>query len=168
MKLSKIALVSSLTVMIFAAGCVGHAPNAESGEFKDFTLKSTTGESVNFKTLVSSKKAVLLNFWATWCPPCREEIPGLISLQQKYGGNDFTILGVDIGESQAKVAGFMKKMGMNYPVVLDTDQAVGERYQVVGIPTSYLYNSKGEMIGEYHSYSDELVRDIEKAVKADA
>lgn len=164
MKRSNIVTIACLSVALFVVGCVGQSPSANSGELKDFTLNDLSGQKVNFKQLVSSKKAVLLNFWATWCPPCREEIPGLVSLQKKYEAEGFTVLGVSIGESHKKVSNFAKKMGMNYPVLLDSDQKVGESYQIVGIPTSYLYDSTGALVGEYHAYTPELVADIQKTL----
>ncbi len=130
-----------------------------------FTLKNLDGEDVSLEALLKRNKAVLLNFWATWCPPCREEIPDLIKLQETYQGRSFTILGVDVGESGAKVSGFVKKIGINYPVVLDSDNRVTEIYRVVGIPTSLLIDSDGKILGVYHGFTGPLVEDVKKAVE---
>ena len=157
--------------VLFVAGCVGEGPresHADMGNLKDgqlFTLKSSTGGEGSLSDELRQNKAVLLNFWATWCPPCREEIPGLISIQEKFGGQSFTILGVDVGESEKKVSSFAKKMNINYPLLLDTSQSVSESYGVVGIPTSILISSDGKILGEYHAYTQKLVSDIEKALK---
>ena len=114
---------------------------------------------------MKQNKAVLLNFWATWCPPCREEIPGLIKLQEAYRNKSFTILGVDVGESQKKAAGFVEKTSINYPVVLDSDMKVAEAYSVFGIPTTFLLSSEGKILGEYHGFTSRLVADVEKALQ---
>ncbi len=160
----KTAALTALAACVLTAGCM--ESQAKVGDTAaDFSLKNLDGQSVSLNQELKTRKAVLLNFWATWCPPCREEIPGLISLQKKYGGDAFTILGVDVGESQVKVANFVKKVGINYPVLLDSDQAVGEMYRVVGIPTSYLVASDGRILGEYHAYTPELVEDVENAIK---
>jgi thiol-disulfide isomerase/thioredoxin len=106
-----------------------------------------------------------VNFWATWCPPCREEIPDLIKLYAKNKDRGLEILGVDVGESPTKVSNFIEKAGINYPVVLDRDMSVSETYRVVGIPTTYLMNSEGAILGEYHGYTPQLVSDVEKALK---
>ena len=162
-----------ISLFLFAAGCTGsasHEPkaNTSSRELQaahKFILNDLNGQPVNLDTVLKQNKAVLINFWATWCPPCREEIPGLIDLQKKYKNQSFTVLGVDAGESKLKVSSFAGKIGINYPVVLDTDMAVTERYSVYGIPTSFLVFSDGRILGEYHAYSPKLVADVEKALK---
>ena len=161
-----------LSLFLFTLGCMGpdsRQVNANaSGELKNsqkFTLNNLKGEPVNLEALLKQNKAVLINFWATWCPPCREEIPGLIDLQEKFRNKSFTILGVDAGESQTKVSGFAEKMGINYPVVLDSDMAVAKHYSIYGIPTSLLVSSDGKILGEYHTYSRELEADVEKALR---
>ncbi len=134
-------------------------------ETQFFSLKDTKGEAVELKSFLQNHKAVLVNFWATWCPPCREEIPGLIDLQTKYKDKGFSVLGVDVGESSKKVESFMAKLGINYPVVLDTENAAAYAYGIVGIPTSLLINADGKIIGEYHAYTKEIVSDVAKAVE---
>ncbi len=165
-------LIAFLTVLLAVIGCAApgdkgasSAQASEISRMEDFTLEDAQGQKVNLSALLKTHKAVLVNFWATWCPPCREEIPGLIELQKSKGGAAFTILGVDIGESPAKVSNFVQKIGINYPVALDRDQSVAEKYRVVGIPTSYLVSSDGNIIGEYHAYSQQLVEDVEKATR---
>ena len=149
------------------AGCgSSSARSAGSGTAPQFTLKDIKGNEVSLESALKENKAVLVNFWATWCPPCREEIPDLIKLQKKYEGKDFTILGLDVGESAAKVGAFGAKAGINYPLLLDSEQSVAEQYGVVGIPTSYLIASDGKLLGEYHSYNTALGRDVEKALQA--
>ncbi len=161
-----------LSLCLFVLGCVGpdsrHVSANASGELQDlqkFTLNDLENKPVSLERLLKQNKAVLINFWATWCPPCREEIPGLIDLQKKFGDKSFTILGVDVGESKVKASSFAEKIGINYPVVLDLDMAVTERYSVVGIPTSFLVSSQGKILGEYHAYSRQLEADVEKALE---
>ncbi len=160
-----------LSLFFFTAGCMGPSSgdsSAQDGHLSDrqlFTLKNLDGEYVSLEALLKRNKAVLLNFWATWCPPCREEIPDLIKLQETYQDRSFTILGVDVGESAAKVSSFVKKIGINYPVVLDSDNRVAEIYRVVGIPTSLLIDSDGKTLGVYHGFTGPLVEDVKKAVE---
>ncbi len=163
---NRMAVIVCISVSLFIFGCVG-APQsvAQSGQMQDFTLKNTEGKEVSLSTVLKSHKAVLVNFWATWCPPCREEIPGLIDLQKTKGGETFTVLGIDVGESSQKVSNFAKKNGINYPVLLDAEQSVAEKNGIVGIPTSFLVSSEGKILGEYHEYSPELVADVEKAIR---
>ncbi len=166
-------LVLTFSMVFFAAGCTGsHAGRSDSAsagvltDAQHFTLASADGAQMSLDGLLASHKAVLLNFWATWCPPCREEIPDLIRLQEKHGGDDFTIVGIDIGESAARVKAFAEKAGINYPLLLDADSGVAESYGVVGIPTSLLVTSDGRVLGTYHAATPQLFTDVEKALAA--
>ena len=162
----------ALVLVFFLAGCVGgnpsHVDASTAGSLRPeqrFTLKDTAGRELSLSDILKENKVVLLNFWATWCPPCQEEIPDLIRLQTQYKDRGFTVLGVDVAESAKKVSSFVAKHGMNYPIVLDADSEVSEKFQVVGIPTSLLVSSDGKILGEYHSASPELFRDVENASK---
>ena len=161
-----------LSLFLFVLGCMGSDSRQVSanagGELQvsqKFTLTDSKGESVSLESLLKQNKAVLVNFWATWCPPCREEIPGLIHLQEKFKDRSFTVLGVNVGESKVKVSTFAERIGINYPVVLDSDSAASESYSVYGIPTSFLVSSSGRVLGEYHAYSRQLEADVEKALQ---
>ncbi len=174
MKFSR-RLISAFTLSLFffMAGCMGPSSrdsNAATatgrlGSEQMFTLKNLNGEDVSLEALLKRNKAVLLNFWATWCPPCREEIPDLIKLQEAYQGRLFTVLGVDVAESPAKVSSFANKIGINYPVVLDRDNRVAGIYGVVGIPTSLLIGSDGKVLGVYYGFTRQLAEDVKKAVE---
>ena len=169
----RLTSVVVLVAVFFILGGMGAASRSSDaaavGELtsdKLFTLKDLEGKDVSLETLLKQNKAVLLNFWATWCPPCREEIPDLIAMQAKYKDSSFTILGIDEAESQKKVAAYVKKTQINYPVVLDADSAVAFQYNVVGIPTSILVNSERKVLGIYYGFTPELVRDVEEALKS--
>lgn len=156
-----------LAILMFVGGCVASNEFVSAAQLKEnqyFTLQDLEGQPVSLRDVLKTHKAVLINFWATWCPPCKEEIPGFIESQKAHGGQGFIILGVDVGESQKKVAAFAKKQGINYPVLLDSDMAVADTFKVVGIPTSLLVLSDGSIVDVYHSYSEKLVLDIEKAL----
>ncbi len=162
--------ITFLSALLFLVGCMG--PRQENvsaasplSRTQRFHLNNLSGGAVSLDSLLKQNKAVLLNFWASWCPPCREEIPDLIKLQDKYKNSSFTVLGVDEGESAKKVANFIAKMKINYPVVLDAEGEVASEYGVVGIPTSFLISSDGKILREYHSASPELFRDVENALK---
>ena len=169
----RIFSIGFLSLFLLVLGCMGpdsrqSRANAsgESQVLQKFTLNNLKDEPVSLDMLLKKNRAVLINFWATWCPPCREEIPGLITLQEKFKDKSFTVLGVDVGESKTKVSNFAEKIGINYPVVLDPDMSVTERYSVVGIPTSFLVSSTGKILGEYHAYTPDLETDVEKALES--
>lgn len=88
----------------------------------DFKLPNLEGETVAMS--LWDGEVVLVNFWATWCAPCRDEIPHLIELQRRYGGQDFRVIGIAIDE-QDPVKTFSKKFGINYPILIGPQQGIG-------------------------------------------
>lgn len=168
MKFQRKSLLSVVgAALVLLTGCMQDSGARPSGSepAPAFVLQDIHGTSVSLDAVLKANKAVLLNFWATWCPPCQEEIPELIRLQNQYGKSGFTVLGIDVGESPAKVSSFAKKMGINYPLLLDRNQEVATRYGIVGIPTSYLVSGEGKIIGEYHAATPKLFDDVKKAVQ---
>ena len=128
-----------LTVLLFASLML---PFSSSFAFQ-FT--DTQGHS---QTLAAYKgKRLLVNFWATWCPPCRAEIPDLIALHNQYHNNKFAVLGVAMDyDSAQQVADFVHKMHISYPIVLGDEKLASEVGQVEGLPTSYLFNPQGKIV----------------------
>jgi thiol-disulfide isomerase/thioredoxin len=89
-------------------------------------------------------KVVFLNIWATWCPPCREEMPSMEKLYQELKGKDFEILAVSIDKLGAKVvAPFMKEYKLNFPAILDTEGTIQNLYGTTGVPESFIIDKKG-------------------------
>lgn len=106
-----------------------------------FTLSTLDGKTF---TLKQPGKVVLMDIWATWCPPCRAEIPYVIRLSKKYAGKDVVIAGVSVDQRKGDVSGFAKDKGINYTIVLDPGgQTVGGPYQLRGIPATYIIDKKG-------------------------
>jgi thiol-disulfide isomerase/thioredoxin len=108
-----------------------------------FALRDLAGRRVSLADYRG--KAVLINFWATWCAPCRIEMPWFIALQQKYSAQGFAILGIDSDypEDLAKVPGFAKKMGLNYPVLYSNGQTESEYGCCDYLPMSYYVDRTG-------------------------
>ncbi len=111
----------------------------------DFTLDSLNGNSVRLSDLRG--KAVLLNFWATWCSPCKIEMPWFIEFQQQYGPQGLQIVGVAMDDSSKEdIAKFAKEMGVNYPVLLGKE-AVGDAYGgVPALPESFFIGRDGKIV----------------------
>jgi thiol-disulfide isomerase/thioredoxin len=138
---------------IKAASKKGDNPNAAPDE-PELTLKDLDGKSVSLAQLKG--KVVLVNFWATWCDPCRFEIPWLIEMQQKYGAKGFTVLGIAMDDEGPKVvAPFVQKeqfdvnggkSTMNYPIVIGDDAAADKFGGLLGYPTSVLISRDGKQI----------------------
>ncbi len=139
MRLARIALAA---VLLLAAG--GAAAQG-------FVFKDMHGQAQRLSDYRG--KWVLVNFWATWCPPCLQEIPDLISLYEAHKNTDLMVIGVALDSSEKSVRDFVAKQHISYPVaVSDYDQAeqVG---QVEALPTSYLYDPAGKLV----SYQEGMV-----------
>jgi len=107
----------------------------------EFTLLDLSGVEVQLSDYRG--KVLLLNFWATWCPPCQQEIPMFIEVYEELKDEDFVILAVSIGEGKEKVSGFVSEKGMTFPVLLDSSKDVARRYLVRAIPTSVVVDRDG-------------------------
>jgi peroxiredoxin len=117
----------------------------ERRQHADFTLTDLSGTKWNLRALAG--KVVLVNFWATWCPPCRKELPDLQTLYQRFGSRGFVILAIS-DEDAAKVKPFVAEQGLSYPVLLDPGRKVNELFQVEGIPKSFVYGRDGKLVAE--------------------
>ena len=111
----------------------------------DFSLSDLQGRSWHLQELRG--KVVLVNFWATWCPPCRKEMPDLQALFDKYKEQGFVILAIS-DEDAAKVSPFIAERKVNYPVMLDPGRKVNELFQVEGIPKSFVYDREGKLVAQ--------------------
>ena len=107
----------------------------------DFTLDDVSGQRIKLSDLRGHP--VVINFWATWCPPCRQELPALQSAYQRFRDKGVVLLGVDLKENAETIQNFTTQFGLTYPLLLDRDGAVSERYQVRGIPTTVIVNADG-------------------------
>jgi len=91
-------------------------------------------------------KWVLVNFWATWCPPCLEEIPDLVEMHNARKDKDFVVIGVAMSSSSESVIAFSKQMEISYPVVFGNDKIAAQIGRVDALPTSYLYDPTGKLV----------------------
>jgi peroxiredoxin len=107
----------------------------------DFELKTLSGDAVKLSDLKGKK--VMLNFWATWCPPCKAEMPAMEEFH-KEAGDEVVILAVNI-DPHLDVKAFVDENGITFPIPLDTEDKVNETYQVLSIPTTYFIDTKGNI-----------------------
>lgn len=124
----------------------------------DFNLRDGGGGMASLSG--NRGNLILLNFWATWCGPCREEMPSMEQLSRSFGGQGFTILAVNQRESAAQVERYMKTNGLNFRAPLDTDGRVSNSYRVYGIPVSYLIDANGQAIGMKSGSRDWAAREV--------
>jgi cytochrome c biogenesis protein CcmG, thiol:disulfide interchange protein DsbE len=107
----------------------------------DFTLPSPGGGAIHLADFRG--KAVVLNFWASWCVPCAEEMPALEAFYQLHKGQDVVVIGVDVGETADTAAAFALQHGVTFPIVLDQDAAVADRYGLRGLPMTLVIDRMG-------------------------
>lgn len=109
-------------------------------------------------------KWVLVNFWATWCPPCLEEIPDLVEMHNARKASDFVVIGIAMSSSMDSVNAFAKQMEISYPIVFGDEKTAAQIGKVVALPTSYLYDPTGKLV----SYQAGMVTraDIEAFIRS--
>jgi peroxiredoxin len=114
-------------------------------EHADFTLADLSGKNWTLAELRG--KVVLVNFWATWCPPCRKEMPDLEALYTRFGAKGFVVLGIS-DEDKAKVEPFIRERKVSFPVLLDPGRKVNDLFVVEGIPKSFVYDREGKLVAQ--------------------
>ena len=123
------------TVLIVAIGFLVCSSQVQAETATPWSLKDLDGKTVNLSDFKG--KIVVLNFWATWCPPCRREIPDFVSLQKEYQGKGVVIIGLSVDSAQpSEVAAFVKKVGINYPIVMSSDEIAQKYGAGEGIPVT--------------------------------
>lgn len=110
----------------------------------NFKLKDLNGKVVSLSDFKGKK--VFLNFWASWCPPCRAEMPDIEKLYQETKDSDLVILAVNIGDDKNTARSFIEKNKYNFTVLLDLDQSIATQYNIVAIPTSFFIDKEGNII----------------------
>jgi len=114
-------------------------------EHPEFALKDLSGKTWTFAELRG--KVVLVNFWATWCPPCRKEMPDLEALYERFGAQGLAVLGIS-DEEAAKVQPFIRERKISFPVLLDPGRKVNEMFVVEGIPKTFVYDRDGKLVAQ--------------------
>lgn len=112
----------------------------------NFTLKDLDGKEVSLKDLKGKK--VFLNFWATWCPPCRGEMPEIEKIYEESKNSDLVIIAVNIGEDRDTVKAFMDKNNYKFKVLLDSNNDIATNYQISAIPTSFFIDKDGKIVNK--------------------
>ncbi|MBU1863161.1 MAG: TlpA family protein disulfide reductase, partial [Candidatus Omnitrophica bacterium] len=139
-KLSFIIVMLVISVSIF--GCHESGAMSSGTKAADFTLGTLDGQTVTLSSLKGKK--VLLDFFATWCPPCRQELKEIDQIVNEYQSDDYAILCISVDRSKKTVESFMRKQGYSMTVLFD-DQNVAQQYGVRGIPALYLVDKNGDI-----------------------
>ena len=140
---------------VTAAEINGKAPN--------FTLKSQTGK--NLKLSEFRGQVVMINFWASWCAPCRQEMPLLEALYKKYKPLGFTILGVNVEQDTSKAKSLLKGIRVSFPVLFDNTNEVSKLYRVAAMPTTVIIDRDGNMRYLHQGYKPGYEKDYQEQVR---
>jgi len=114
-----------------------------------FTLTDINGKSVSLSDFKG--KVVILDFWATWCPPCKREIPDFIKLQKEFGSRGLQVVGIALDEP-GKVQAYASQNGINYPVLLGSDDIAWKYGGIQGIPTTFIIDKTGKIVSKFEGY----------------
>lgn len=140
---ARVAVVGSLAILSLSASA-DPAP--------DFTLQSSTGENVRLAE--QRGQVVMLNFWASWCGPCRKEMPLLDAMYQRYSSAGFVLYGVNVEEDNTDAKKLLKELGVTFPVLFDTESKASSLYNVDAMPTTVVIDKKGQVRFVNRGYKD--------------
>jgi peroxiredoxin len=135
----------SLDTPPFKAAMAKLEADDESRQQANFTLTDLQGKTWTLKDLKG--KVVLVNFWATWCPPCNKEMPDLEALSKRFADQGFVILAISDEEAD-KVKPFIAQRNITYPILLDAGRKVNELFEVEGIPKTFVYDRQGKLVAQ--------------------
>jgi len=156
-----------LAVVFFLAGGPLHAQSAGAPDFKaipklqelkdrqvapDFTLPEPGGKKVSLQDFRG--KVVFLNFWASWCESCRDEMPSMERLYREYKGKGLEIVAVNVKDKRPDALAFVKELRLNYPILMDPEGEVGLLYGAFGLPVTYLIDRKGVVLARLWGPAD--------------
>jgi len=136
-------------------------------EAPEFNLEDQDG---NFLKMSDYKgKVVIVNFWATWCPPCRKEMPSMQRAWEILQKEDIMMLAINVGEDSDQIFSFTAEYPVEFPLIMDTDSSVVRQWKVRGLPTTYIVNPAGQIvyqaIGDREWDSEEIMNQIRKLKK---
>jgi peroxiredoxin len=129
----------------------------------DFTLRTMGGP--NLRLQEQRGRVVLVNFWATWCAPCRKEMPHLNRLYEKYRASGFVLLGVNVDEDARNATELATKLGLKFPVLLDTDKKTSRLYDLSAMPATVLIDRDGRVRYVHRGYQDGYEDTYDKQVR---
>jgi peroxiredoxin len=162
---SALRILASLAFAVVAGTASSAiAPQAQA---PDFTLHAMSGPNMSLQA--QRGRVVMVNFWATWCAPCRQEMPQLNRLYQKYRSSGFVLLGVNVDDDPSKAAEVATKLGVTFPVLLDADKRVSKLYDLNTMPSTVIIDRDGKVRyvhrGYLAGYEDNYEKQIRELLK---
>jgi thiol-disulfide isomerase/thioredoxin len=162
----------ALCGLVLGAGAAhgGELTPWSGGATPSLSLKDTAGNTHDLAAYRG--KVVLVNFWATWCEPCREEMPSMQALRRRLAGKPFEVLAVNLMESEEKIAAFRKSSRIDLPILIDRDGSAANRWQVRMLPISFVIDRSGairyQLVGEANWTGPKVAPVIARLLGADA
>jgi peroxiredoxin len=156
-------LISLFTMLLLSAPIHSLRAATVDKPAPDFTLKSLSGKNVKLSEMAGN--VVMLNFWASWCGPCRKEMPLLNDLHNKYKKLGFTILGVNVEQEQKLAKSFLSDTPVNFPILFDKSNKVSKDYDVIAMPTTVMIDRNGKVRFIHKGYKDGDEKKYKKMVK---
>jgi len=129
----------------------------------DFTLRDLQGKSIAFSSLKG--KVVLLNFWATWCPPCKAEMPAMNRLYHEIKARGFEIIAVSTDTSLSTIRDYLAKNRVDFPILHDEKKSVSKQYRVFSMPTTFLIDRNGTIVEKFYGEYDWTDSDVRKQIE---
>jgi peroxiredoxin len=164
-RLFSLRIVASVAFVVVAGSA--SSAIAPTTPAPDFSLHAMSGPNMRLKD--QRGRVVMVNFWATWCAPCQQEMPQLNRLYQKYRSSGFVLLGVNVDDDSSKAADLATKLGITFPVLLDADKTVSKLYDVSTMPSTMLIDRDGKVRyvhrGYLAGYEDAYEKQIRELLK---
>jgi peroxiredoxin len=160
---TSLVLSTALALALWAPVAPAFALDA-GDRMPEIGLTDLSGKKVTAASLKG--KVVIVDFWASWCAPCKEEMPVLQRLHKKYGPKGLVVVGVSVDNDASNVKGFLKKLGVSFPIVHDAKHAVSERYSPPTMPSSYIVDRKGIVRHVHKGFRAGDAKKMEAEVKA--
>lgn len=153
-----------IIALVLCVISVGSFANIKADAAPDFVLKSASGKNIRLSELKG--RVVMLNFWATWCGPCAEEIPHLNKLHETLDSYDFELLGINLDEDQSKAKHLAKKLNVNFPILFDEEKIVSKNFSIDAMPTTILIDRSGKIRHINRGFKDGYVERYYRQIQA--
>ena len=148
--MKRIGIILAIVIAIAAWLTLHHAAPKQAGSAKlapAFSLKDTAGHPLQLSDYRG--KVVVLDFWATWCEPCKQEIPHLIDLQNRYGAQGLQVVGISMDDSEDPVRAFQQQYKMNYPIAVGNEHLADQYGGVLGLPITFVIDKQGQIVARH-------------------
>jgi peroxiredoxin len=162
--MKEISSMRKLCITFVGILLAGLAWSSVEGPAPDFSLPDANGNPVTLEEYAG--QVVLINFWASWCGPCREEMPHLEALHQKYEPLGFAMLGINVEEDSAVADDFLSTTSVSFPILYDRNNEVSQLYDVIAMPSTVILDREGNLRYVHHGYEPGYENDYHDQVRS--